>query len=438
MAFAPRFSQQDAAILKSLRTFGLGVTSLRVQLRRPDQDEIAVEKTVIVQDGQTEVAVELDVTITGSEELFLATLEIHSGEVLIFSGTVNVIARTGANPTVTNPVLDAIWVGPGANATRIVISPRDKSLAAVNGRLTLTAAAFDANDAPVTDPDFVSRWQWRVTDPTLGSIPANGGEFVAAGVAGVALVTVTTPNLLRDTVRLTLISALPAARVRFARQVEVLDRGTTANSVPVTVTDPNNTPVTNATLSYLSRNTEVATVSSSGAITGVTRGQAIVLVRAQQPGSTSIVEDSLLAVVAEPGGPVVISSVDRFQYLRNELITVSVFVDMRTSPQKLGSTAIDVTWNPAQLSFQNSANGASGVTATVNSTLVSTGLLTLAMADASSPGLSGRIELLRITYRTSSTATLGNLTLTAKELSAASFADLLGLTVQVSHALSVP
>lgn len=438
VVFEPRFSQEDAAIFKSLRTFNLGVTSLRVQLRRPDQSEVLAEQTVIVEDGASEIRVSLDVVIVGSEELLVASLEMHSGTVLIFSGSINVVARALANPTAVAPVLQLVWVGPGADAVHVVITPRDQNLSAINGRLALTATAYTAEQQPVTDPDFVSRFKWTLADPTLGTLQATGEsvEFVAAGTAGVAIISILTPNLLRDTVRLSLQSVLPLARVRFVRQVEVLDRAATAAPVPVNATDPNGTPVTTATFAYLSRNAEVATVSASGAITGVSKGQTVIVVTAQEPGNSTIATDSLLAVVAEAGAPVVIGSVDRFEYARDALVTVSLFVDMRAGTQRLGSTTMDVTWNPEQLIFQERANGASGVTPTVNALSAPLGVLTLAMADVA--GFAGLVELLRITFRTSASPALGQLTLTALELNAADFADLLGPAVQVSHPIAVP
>ena len=432
----PTFAKHDGEILKSLRTFNLGVTTVHVALRRPNAPEILAEQTVTVDEHQTEVEVALDVQINGSEELLVASIQMFSGDVLIFSGSVNVLAKAGADPTTARPQLQLVWVGPGAEAVAVVISPEDRNLSALNGRLALTATAFDASGNVVDDPDFVTRFRWTVADPSLGEIPVDGGEFVARGVAGVALVSVLTPNLLRDTVRLTLQTVLPLSTVAFSRKLEVLDRGATANPVPVSARDPNGTPVTTAQYSYVSRNTQVATVAASGAITGVSRGQTVILVRAQEPGSSTIAEDSLLAVVAEPGAPVLISSVDRFTYERSADVTVSIVLDMRSDTRALGSTVVDVAWNPAQLTFQSTAAGTAGVNPTINTTLASAGQLTLAMASVT--GFTGRVELLRITFRTSASATAGALTLTAREISAADFTDLLGATVQVSHPIAVP
>lgn len=436
VAFEPRFSQQDAEILRGLRTFGLGVTSLTVRLRRPNSNDIVAEKTVTVEEDQTQVEVALDVAIVGTEELFTASLQMYSGDVLIFSGTVNVVAKAGANPTATRPQLELVWVGPGAEATRVAITPRDRNLSALNGRLEMFATAYDAAGVPITNLDYIARIRWTVNDTSLGTIPLHGGEFVAKGKAGVAIVSVLTPNLLRDTVRLTLQTVQPVANVSYARKLEIVDRGTAAAPVPVTLTDANGTPVTTAAVTYQSRNTGIATVGTNGAITGVARGQTVVVVRAQEPGASEFVEDSLLAVVAEPGSPVLVSSIDRFTYARDANVTVSVFADMRSTTRRLGSTTVDVDWNPTQLTFQSTANGTSGVAPTVNTTGTANGRVTLAMADVT--GFAGRVELLRINFRTSAGASTGSLALTARELSAADFTDLLSVTTQVTHPIRVP
>jgi len=436
IAFEPTFSAKDADIFRALRSFNLGVTTLHITLRRPNTTEIVADTTITVPEDATEIPILVDVTINGSEELFIASLEMFSGEVLIFSGSVNVVARAGADPSAVRPQLQLVWVGPGSTATRVVITPRDRNLGALGGTLALTAQAFDALGNVVNDPDFVARFRWTVNDPTLGTLPLAGGTFTALGKAGVAIVSILTPNLLRDTVRLTLQTVLPVAQVSFARKVEIVDRGTTAAAVPVTASDPNNTPVTTATFTYLSRNTQVATVNAStGAITGMARGQTVIVVQAQEAGAVPVT-DSLLAVIAEPGAPVLISSIDRFSYSRDADVTISIFMDMRSTTRRLGSTTVDVAWNPQQLLFQSTAAGGSNVVPTLNTTLATSGRLTLAMADVT--GFAGRVELLRINFRTANAASTGTLALTAREVSAADFTDLLGTTMQVTHDIRVP
>lgn len=436
VVLAPQFSARDAAIYSSLRTFNLGVTSLRIVLTRLNSTETLADTTVTVAENQDSIAVVIEVAIAGSQERLLATMEMSSGNVIVFQGTREILATVGANPSALPPVLIPVWVGPGKEATKVVISPRDRILGATNGRITFTATAFDANNVALTDPLYVSSFRWKVNDPTLGTIPLNGGDFVTLGKTGTAIITVLTPNLLADTVRITLAPTGPMAKVRYAKGLAQVIVGGNV-TVGATASDGNGTTISSATFTYTSRNTNCATVSDAGVITGVAAGQCVIVVRSADPGSTTFFQDSLLAVVGDPTGPVLLSSFERFEYRTDTTITVSILVDMRTTSTKLGSTTIDLAWNPAQLVYQSSANGASGAVPTVNATGASNGSIRLAIADAT--GFVGNVELLRVTFKTSSAASSGTFALTATEMTAANsaYTDLLPKLVQVTHPLSV-
>jgi hypothetical protein len=433
IAVQPRFSERDAQIYASLKSFGLSVTSLTVAIIKPGTTDTVAQTTITVGDTQDSVLVSLEVPVVGNEEHFTAGIVMFSGTLKLFEGSVDVVARPASAGVVAPALLVPVWVGPGTNATSITISPRDLTMA-INSTLPFTATATDVNGVPVADPEFVSRWRWRVSDTSLASIPLVGGIFTAKGTPGVVKLSVVTPTLLRDTVTITISSQLPLAKVRFLNQLATLDRGTTA-TVPATATDVNGSVVSNATFTYTSRTPSIATVNASGAISGVSKGEAVIVVQATAPGGSQLVSDSLLAIIAEPNAPALVSSLDKFIWRTDTTLTVSIFADMRNATTKLGSTTIDVQWNPAQLTFQGTANGASGVSPTVNSTNAANGTLTLAMADAA--GFSGRVELLRITLRTASSATTGQLTLSAREMSASDYTDLLPNLVQVTQPLSV-
>jgi hypothetical protein len=432
----PQFSPHDAAIYSALRTFNLGVTSLRIVLTRPNTEETLADTTVAVGENQDSIAVVIQVAISGSQERLLASMEMSSGSVIVFQGSVEVMASLGVNPAAAVPVLVPAWVGPGKEATRVVISPRDRILGATNGHITFTATAFDANNTPITDPIYVSSFRWKVNDPTLGTIPLNGGDFVTLGKTGTAIISVFTPNLLADTVRITLAATGPMAKVKFAKGLAQVVVGA-STTVAATASDGNGTAIPSATFTYTSRNTNIATVNAAGAITGVAPGQCVIVARSSDEGSSTFFEDSLLAVVGDPTGPVLLSSIDQFEYPTNTTITVSIFADMRSTSTKLGSTTIDLDWNPAQLIFQSTANGSSGAVPTVNTSGAANGHIRLALADAT--GFAGNVELLRITFKTGSAAATGTFALTAPEMTAANaaYTDLLPKLVQVTHSLSV-
>jgi len=212
----------------------------------------------------------------------------------------------------------------------------------------------------------------------------------------------------------------------------IVDPGSAAGTI-VTVKDESGNTIPSPTVTYFSRNASVASVSGSGTVSGVSRGQAVVVATAQGGIDPS---DSLLAVVAVPGGPVLITDIAQFSFKTDTEFTVTVIMDMRTSGELLGSTSVNVTWNPSVLVYLSHADGASGVSPAVNTSYAASGLLTLTMADAN--GFGGRVELLRITFRAGSVPdNTGPLSLTTSEVTGAgTFTDLLARTVAVTQPLS--
>ena len=109
---------------------------------------------------------------------------------------------------------------------------------------------------------------------------------------------------------------------------------------------------------------------------------------------------------------------------------------MRDSGELLGSSTVAVAWNPSLLTFESYATAGSGVSPTVNASTAGSGLLTVSMADPN--GFAGRVELVRITFTTSSFPFSGALASTPTELTGAStFTNLLPNTVAASYPLAV-
>jgi len=526
----PQFSTHDAAIYSSLETFNLGITSLRIVLVRPSSTDTLADTTITVSEGQDSIVVAVPVTISGSQERLDAVLEMYSGTLLVFTGSTQVIAKAGVDVVSTTPVVVTTWVGPGTNATKIRISPRDTAMRA-NAQLAFEAAAFDVNNAPVTDPQFLAFWRWDVLEPNLGSIPVGGGAFVGKGVRGVARVRVFTPNLLEDTVRVSLVPPptqlvtisgggqsasegqtlgspfivevraadnlpVPDVVVRFrsvsgggrvapdtaftnaqgraqtamtvgnasaAQTFEASATGLTPVSItatsiiaqvpasvalgqysrivdvgssvasPAIVKSADGNALDTVTVTYASRSPSVATVAANGSITGVSKGQAIIVATV---ASNPAIQDSLLAVVSAAGGMVLISSVDRFAYGTSQTVTLSVYIDTHTSPKTVGSTTIDVAWSPAQLTYAGYDPGGSGVGITVNDGSAANGQFTFAMA--SSGGYSGKLEMVRLKFTTSAAATSGTFALTAREMTSGDLStNLLATLVQVANPIIV-
>jgi hypothetical protein len=228
-------------------------------------------------------------------------------------------------------------------------------------------------------------------------------------------------------VTLTVNPQVPATVGFLSQQVSVQQNTTVPFTATLRDVDGNSMP---GTITYASRNTAVASINSAGHITGNAPGQAILV------GTySSIIADSALAIVTAPEAAVVVSSLTGFKLVGGAEHTVSIYVDMTQSKKKLSSGQIDITWSVPQLVYQSHAAGA-GVAATVNATSAAAGTIRVSFADPA--GLTGKVEVLKITFKNSATAGLiGELKLSANELTATDLSDLNATAVKVTRPLIV-
>jgi len=267
---------------------------------------------------------------------------------------------------------------------------------------------------------------------TLTNTPASGWGFSqwSGDCTGVTDCVVTMSAL--HSVGATFLFGTGPATLVIGPKPLVIEVGGRPN-LDVVVKDANGNTIPDPTVTFASRNPAVASLSPGGVLNGVARGQSVVVATASGGSAPA---DSLLALVAVPRGPVVMTDITQFNYAVNTTVTVTLIVDMRDSGELLGSTTVDVAWNPSLLTYQSSANGGSGVSPSVNASKAGSGLLTVAMADPS--GFAGRVELVKITFTTSFFFTsAGTLTLTPTEITGAgTFTDLLPQTVAASYPLA--
>ena len=251
-------------------------------------------------------------------------------------------------------------------------------------------------------------------------------------VGTVTTVTATVPGLNAVAFTTTSVAGQPTQLRITSPRVVIIDQGTTA-TLTVTLSDAFGNPLSTASgVDYISRGSAVTT--NGRVVTGVSPGQAIVVA---QLASNTAVRDSVLVVVAFPNGPVVLTDLMRFDLKADTTFTVPIIVDMRASGERLGSTRVQLTWDPTVLTYQSDSEGTTSVGAVVNNTTaVSGGLLTLAVANPN--GFAGRVEIRRVTFR--ATATVGrttSLALVVTELNGISpnFTNLKPRTVSVTHPL---
>ncbi len=200
LGFAFGFSERAALVHRSLSVFGLAIDNVRIRLETAD--EVVVLDTVVVfPAGQETISIALRVPITGSQQTFLARVELRDGLTVLFSGIQSVVARAGPGGQAA-PEIVTEYVGPGATATSVVISPRD-TVIAPGVAVAYTAVALDDNESPVPDAPI----DWVLSDSSRGTIAANG-LFTAGGARGSTRVIARLPSLVADSV---LVSIVPPA-----------------------------------------------------------------------------------------------------------------------------------------------------------------------------------------------------------------------------------
>jgi hypothetical protein len=193
------------------------------------------------------------------------------------------------------------------------------------------------------------------------------------------------------------------------------------------------TAVATPSVTYASRTESVATVSTTGSVSIVGKGQAIIIATAAT--NTAIV-DSILVVGVATGGIVLRTDMTSLNTASDKDFTVRVIADLRNSGKWLGSAMSTITWNPAVMTYVSHASGGSGQPVpTVNTSKASTGELTLSVASAE--GHTGTVTLLAITFRAAAAGAAGLLSLDATEATEAkTFVNLLSLITAVRHPIT--
>jgi hypothetical protein len=167
-------------------------TNVKVTLRHSD-GTIALDTLIAFPSDADSIQVSLNVKLLASasasgEQMTLTLDYITSGGTTVFSGgpvAVNALPSV-LGQTSTPPVIVPVsYTGPGAGATKVVISPRNLTVNG-GGAFTFTAQAFDAanNVIPGTPIIFSS------SNPTLAALPNSGsGSGTASSGRGTVQIT---------------------------------------------------------------------------------------------------------------------------------------------------------------------------------------------------------------------------------------------------------
>lgn len=208
VGLAPRFTRAAEDALKNLANFHLDLNNLRVRLNRGD-GSTAVDTVVSVNTGAESVSIELTVSVNGTEEQFNAVIELRAGDLVLFSGTQVVVAKTTGSSS-SGPPIDVEYVGPGAGAVDVNVLPGEIAILS-NQTAAFTAVAFDASEQEL--PDLLV--DWTVRDAALGSVTDAGVFTPVTEARGSTWVIATLPTEVKDSARVT-VSPIPTSAVLVA------------------------------------------------------------------------------------------------------------------------------------------------------------------------------------------------------------------------------
>ncbi len=353
-------------------------------------------------------------TALGSNML-VATASGVPGSPVTFSA----LATAGPIATLTKLGPDPTSAPAGGNIDSIAVRAADQFGNPVSGQTILFAVTAGggtvspASRLTLADGRAAARW-------TLGPSFDVSNTATAATQEGSRSVTFST------------VSTRAITAVRIAEHVIVVDStGTTTPSI--IATDPSGATVPGAAISLSTRNPVVASAGANS-VTGSRTGQTFLIATSVD---NQAARDSALVIVGNIGAPVVRMNMPRFDLKSDTTFTVSLIVDMRSGGAILGAATLNLGWDPTLLSFVSDEVGSTSALTVVNTTSAATGALTVAMA--SSDGVSGAVEVRKLTFKASATVgKTGSLAVTVIDLSAAgTFTDLVPVTVSGTYPLRI-
>src|SRR5690242_16180447 len=282
LALAPQFSPQAQAIYRSLAAFAVTLDNVHIVVRgEPVGDEPgAVLKDTLVAFPATadQIAIELELQITGNEQTVVATVDLQSGSTVYFEGTQELVARVSDTVTQGEPVAMS-YVGPGASATSLTIYPIISTQPVTIAPLSSTAFNVQVRDRlehavnglPIT---------WRTLDPTIATVSAEG-VVTATNKAGSTTLVATGLNGISGQATVDVQPATQLVAVRGENQSGIVG-GQLPVSLTVQALATNGHSVSGATVTFAAVNslgsvseTSVATDIGGLASTTLTLGQSI-------------------------------------------------------------------------------------------------------------------------------------------------------------------
>jgi len=195
LSFAPQFTAQAAAIYRTLSEFAVTLDNVHVVVRTAPIGDAAgtilKDTTVAFPATADQIAIDIDVELQSSQQTVVASVSLQQGTTSYFEGTQEFVARQGETSAAPEPVVLS-YVGPGANATSLAITPTISSqpvTIAPSTSFSFQVQAFDQAQLPVVGLPV----KWQIGDLTLASVSADG-VVTSTGKAGSTTLTATAFN----------------------------------------------------------------------------------------------------------------------------------------------------------------------------------------------------------------------------------------------------
>lgn len=177
---------------------------VRIVLVRPPADTVR-DTTIVFNQNSPPATLDLTVDVRAMGEVFTGALDYTNNGQVVFHGETRLTSHPVDEPGQTSEVIKLDYVGLGANATRLVVSPKSITLPGP-ASTTFTATAFDASNVAVSVP-----LAWSSSDPSIAAVSANTGVVTVATKPGTATITARTPTGLSDAGTVT--AVLPPAGI---------------------------------------------------------------------------------------------------------------------------------------------------------------------------------------------------------------------------------
>ncbi len=318
----------------------------------------AVADTTVPVDAAGNATLSVPVVVIGRSQPFEVTLQgIRSsdGAVLYVGIDTVVVSGAGTTPPVTVPVR---YVGPcqvGSGCV-VTVAPQDTTLATGGSlviRVSVDSALIPVSGVPVTLTNLTPGLVLVGPDRSVTALlsPTGGAGRVEAAIRGAA-----------DTLRLTVAPLTAPAAVLVNPGYVTLTTLSPANTAQLTavVTDLAGKQLSPSLATWTSGAPNIATVSSTGLVTAVAPGSAIVVATAA-PG----VADSLVVMVGDaltpPGNAIALALIGGRSFGVGKVgqpIAIDIVVDLKAVPvELLGSYDARFSWNAGVLRYDSTQAG---------------------------------------------------------------------------------